>query len=178
MIKLTYFEPAHFQALIGWIDSPEFLLQWGGPNFQFPLDESQLNKYMEGTNVKGSDTYIYSVIHEQTSDVIGHISIGKIDRIHQSGRVGKVLVGDEKVRGQGVGQKIMKEVLRVAFHELDLHRVSLGVFDFNHSAISCYEKAGFVKEGLLRDARKFGDEFWSIWEMSILRQEWEQPAGR
>ena len=52
---------------------------------------------------------------------------------------------------------MMMEILKIAFDELQLHRVSLGVFDFNHSAIACYEKVGFVKEGLLRDARKMGD---------------------
>jgi RimJ/RimL family protein N-acetyltransferase len=39
------------------------------------------------------------------------------------------------------------------------------------SAIVCYEKVGFKKEGLLRDSRKNGDEYWSLWEMSILENE-------
>ena len=36
-----------------------------------------------------------------------------------------------------------------------------------------YKKAaGFIKEGLLRDSSKNGDEYWSLWEMSILEDEW------
>jgi RimJ/RimL family protein N-acetyltransferase len=46
------------------------------------------------------------------------------------------------------------------------------VFDFNLSVIACYEKAGFIKEGLLRDSRKNDDEYWNLWEMSILENEW------
>ncbi len=49
---------------------------------------------------------------------------------------------------------MMKAVLHIAFDELKLHRVTLGVYDFNISAISCYEKIGFVKEGLLRESKK------------------------
>ncbi len=49
---------------------------------------------------------------------------------------------------------MMKAVLHVAFEELKLHRVTLGVYDFNTSAISCYEKIGFIKEGLLRESKK------------------------
>jgi RimJ/RimL family protein N-acetyltransferase len=75
-------------------------------------------------------------------------------------------------RGQGIGQLMIERVLNIAFEELKLHRVSLGVFSFNLSAIACYEKAGFVKEGLLREARKIDNEFWSLWEMSILENEW------
>lgn len=54
---------------------------------------------------------------------------------------------------------MMKAILTIAFEELKLHKVTLGVFDFNTSAIRCYENAGFVKEGFLRDARKNGDEY-------------------
>ena len=52
-----------------------------------------------------------------------------------------MLVGNKNVRGKGIGQLMMEEILKVAFDELRLHRVSLGVFDFNVSAIACYEKA-------------------------------------
>lgn len=51
-----------------------------------------------------------------------------------------MLVGDTKMRGRSIGKHMMKAVLQVAFEELKLHRVTLGVYDFNTSAISCYEK--------------------------------------
>jgi RimJ/RimL family protein N-acetyltransferase len=172
MVKLKYFESIDFKQLIDWIDSPQFLLQWGGPAFSYPLTENQLEKYIENANNDNSDTLIYKVIDNETGNVIGHISLGKIDRINNSARVGKVLVGDKNVRGKGVGKLLMEEILKVAFDELNLHRVSLGVFDFNLSAIACYEKAGFIKEGLLRDSRKNDDEYWNLWEMSILENEW------
>jgi RimJ/RimL family protein N-acetyltransferase len=76
------------------------------------------------------------------------------------------------MRGQGIGRLMIEEILKIAFRELKLHRVSLGVFDFNKSAIACYEKAGFVKEGLLRDSVRMGNEYWNLWEMSILESEW------
>lgn len=144
----------------------------GGPVFAYPLTENQLEKYFENVNNDNSHTLVYKVISKETGDVIGHISLGKIDRINKSARVGKVLVGDKNVRGKGIGKLLMKEILKVAFDELNLHRVSLGVFDFNVSAIACYEKAGFIKEGVLRDSRKNGDEYWNLWEMSILEDEW------
>jgi RimJ/RimL family protein N-acetyltransferase len=172
MIELEYFERPDFNQLIRWIDSPEFLLQWGGPQFDYPLNESQLEKYIENANRDTSDTLVYKVIHKETGNVIGHISLGKIDMKNKSARIGKVLVGEKNLRGQGIGSLMVKELLKIAFEELKLHRVSLGVFDFNESAIACYEKVGFKKEGLLRDCRKIGNDYWSLWEMSILEQEW------
>ena len=174
MIELKLFERADFQQLINWIENPEFLLQWGGPNFNFPLDEPQLENYLKGANDEDSDVLIYSVFEKETEKIIGHISLGKIDPTNKSARVGKVLVGDRNVRGKGIGQQMMTEILKIAFDDLDLHRVSLGVFDFNSSAIACYEKAGFKKEGLLRDYRRIGNEYWSLWEMSVLDNEWNR----
>ncbi|AXI11075.1 GNAT family N-acetyltransferase [Oceanobacillus zhaokaii] len=172
MVELTYFEPSDFKQLINWIHSPEFLLQWGGPEFVYPLDEKQLEKYIENANSDNSATLIYKVFEKESGDAIGHISLGRIDRKNKSARVGKVLVGNKDTRGKGIGQQMIKELLNIAFKGLQLHRVSLGVFDLNVSAIACYEKAGFIKEGLHRDSRKNGDEYWSLWEMSILEDEW------
>ncbi|AZU64560.1 GNAT family N-acetyltransferase [Neobacillus mesonae] len=174
MIELKYFDRSDFKQLIDWIDSPQFMLQWSGPTFEYPLTESQLEKYIENANSENAEAMIYKVIESETGKVIGHISLGRIDQKHKSARIGKVLIGDQSVRGKGIGQQMINEILKIAFEELHLHRVSLGVFDFNTSAITCYEKAGFIKEGLLRDSSKNGDEYWSQWEMSILENEWQE----
>ncbi|EKS8379615.1 aminoglycoside adenylyltransferase [Bacillus thuringiensis] len=169
VIKLESFKKSDFKQLINWINSEEFLIQWSGNAFTFPLDEQQLEKYIESAN-----TLAFKVIDEETSDVIGHISLGQIDNINKSARIGKVLVGNTKMRGRSIGKHMMKAVLHIAFDELKLHRVTLGVYDFNTSAISCYEKIGFVKEGLLRESKRVGETYWNLWEMSMLEYEWKK----
>ncbi|MEF7633321.1 GNAT family N-acetyltransferase [Bacillus cereus group sp. Bce019] len=166
VIKLESFKKSDFKQLINWINSEEFLIQWSGNAFTFPLDEQQLEKYIESAN-----TLAFKVVDEETSDVIGHISLGQIDNINKSARIGKVLVGNTKMRGRSIGKHMMKAVLHIAFDELKLHRVTLGVYDFNTSAISCYEKIGFVKEGLLRESKRVGETYWNLWEMSMLEYE-------
>ncbi|HDR4682756.1 MULTISPECIES: GNAT family N-acetyltransferase [Bacillus] len=169
VIKLESFKKSDFKQLINWINSEEFLIQWSGNAFTFPLDEQQLEKYIESAN-----TLALKVVDEETSDVIGHISLGQIDNINKSARIGKVLVGNTKMRGRSIGKHMMKAVLHIAFDELKLHRVTLGVYDFNTSAISCYEKIGFVKEGLLRESKRVGETYWNLWEMSMLEYEWKK----
>lgn len=167
MIKLETFKKSDFNQLIGWIDSEEFLIQWSGNAFAYPLNEQQLENYIESSN-----TLAFKVIDEKSKKVVGHISLGQIDNINKSARIGKVLVGDTKMRGRSIGKHMMKAVLQIAFEELKLHRVTLGVYDFNTSAITCYEKIGFVKEGLLRESKKVGETYWNLWEMSMLEYEW------
>lgn len=178
MIKLRPFERQDFRQLIDWVDSPEFLLQWGGANFDFPLTEEQLEKYLSETEKEESEILAYAVVHQPTGNVIGHISLAKIDKKNRSARVGRVLVGDESVRGQGIGQQMMTEIVKIGFDELKLHRVTLGVYDFNTPAIACYEKVGFTKEGLLREVSRINDEYWNLWEMSMLEQEWTELKNK
>jgi len=174
MIALRYFEPLDFQTLTQWVGSPAFLLQWAGSSFHYPITEAQLKDYVRHANQEGANKLIYSVVHKETDKVIGHISLTKIDHRNKSARIGRVLVGEERFRGQGLGALMIQEILKIAFNELKLHRVTLGVFDYNLGAIACYEKAGFTKEGLFRDTLKYEDIYWSQWEMSILEEEWRQ----
>ncbi len=167
LIKLEPFKRSDFKQLIDWIDSEGFLIQWSGNAFTYPLHEQQLEKYIESEN-----TLAFKVIDEETKEVVGHISLGQIDHINKSARIGKVLVGDTRMRGRSIGKHMMKAVLYIAFDELKLHRVTLGVYDFNASAILCYEKIGFIKEGLLRESKKVGETYWNLWEMSMLEYEW------
>src|SRR4051794_5349296 len=118
MIELQYFERSDFQQLISWIDSPAFLLQWSGPAFDYPLTEDQLENYIKNANKEDSDTLVYKVIDRETKDVIGHISLGRIDRKSNSARIGKVLVGNQDVRSKGIGQQMITAILKIAFDQL------------------------------------------------------------
>jgi RimJ/RimL family protein N-acetyltransferase len=108
-------------------------------------------------------------------EVIGHVELGAIDRKHESARLGRVLVGPERLRGQEFGQAIVQAAVALAFGQLHLHRVELLVFDFNRAAIACYERVGFQHEGVLREARRSGDTYWNLCVMSMLQHEWRGP---
>ncbi|WP_100065382.1 GNAT family N-acetyltransferase [Miniphocaeibacter massiliensis] len=172
MIKLEYFTREDFKQLINWIESEEFLWQWSAHTFEYPLTESQLEKYIEKANYENASRMVYRAVDTETGKVVGHISFIAIDRKNNSARIGAVLVGDKNSRNTGIGKEILKEILKLAFEKYKFHRVDLGVYDFNKAAISCYEKVGFVKEGFFRDCNKMGEEYWSSWNMSILENEW------
>ena len=109
--------------------------------------------------------------------MVGHIDLDHIDLQNKSARICRVLVGEHSARGKGIGTQLVDKILEIGFEQLGLHRIELAVFDFNEAAIRCYEKCGFVKEGLLRDARRVGNVYWSLYIMSILESEWRLPAS-
>lgn len=171
MLILRSFEPEDDKKLIEWINSPDLLVQWGGSDFDYPLTKRQLGKYRK--RMQEGRLRIYSAVNEE-GEVIGHISLDYIDKKNESARICRVLVGRQADRGRGTGQEMVRQILHTAFEEMHLHRVSLGVFDFNLPAAAAYEKVGFVTEGRLRDKVKVGEEFWSLLEMSMLKNEWKK----
>ena len=54
--------------------------------------------------------------------------------------------------GRGIGTLAIRLLLRHAFETMRLHRVDLRVLAFNGRAIRCYEKCGFVREGVERES--------------------------
>lgn len=173
MIELQFFTIDDADQLINWSRSAEYLAQWAGIGFTYPLTKEQIIKSLEGANdIYRSESLAFKVVIKETGEIIGHISLCKIDRVHLSARISKVVIGNERVKGKGIGSQMINEILKIGFEELKLHRISLGVFDFNKSAIACYEKAGFKKEGLLREIMKVNNKYWNLIEMSVLDREW------
>ncbi len=68
---------------------------------------------------------------------------------------------------------MVKQAMQYAFGDLRLHRLGIGVYVSNKSAIRCYKKAGFVLEGTLRQVVKVGNSYCNYLRMCFLRKEWE-----
>lgn len=86
--------------------------------------------------------------------------------------------------GKGIGSWAVRMTRDFAFEELGLHRLELDVFSFNPRAVRAYEKAGFRREGIRREAVPDGAAYADDILMAILEDEWrelkraEQTEGR
>jgi RimJ/RimL family protein N-acetyltransferase len=108
----------------------------------------------------------------QSGKMIGFTGLGDLEWNHGDGWVG-IGIGESEYWGKGYGTEAMQLTLRYAFTELNLHRVTLGVFDYNPRAIRSYEKVGFKLEGRLRGEMSRQGKRHDILIMGILRSEWE-----
>ena len=80
-------------------------------------------------------------------------------------------------RGKGIGTWATEATRDFAFEELKLHRLELDVYSFNPRAEKAYVKAGFKREGVLRDAVMDGDKYADDILMSMLEDEWRALKG-
>lgn len=110
-------------------------------------------------------------IIEYQGKCIGTAKLYSVDE--QNRRAGYAIgIFDKQYWEKGLGTEVTQLVLKYAFEKLNLHRIDLKVLSFNHRAIACYEKCGFVKEGIEREGSLIGGEWCSDIIFSILEQEY------
>ncbi len=78
--------------------------------------------------------------------------------------------------GHGYGTEVTRLVLAYALDTLGLHRVSLGVLDYNPRARRVYEKCGFRLEGRLREAVHWDGHWHDELVMAVLSGDPRPPA--
>ncbi len=83
-------------------------------------------------------------------------------------------IGDRNYWGKGYGADALRILMRYAFTELDLHRLSLSVFEYNRRAIRLYEKLGFRNEGRKRQFFQREGRRWDLVFMGMVKPEWEK----
>lgn len=133
--------------------------------------EKKIKEYIEKDMEKDPpEVYFFQVRTLAEDKLIGFVDLYPI-WTHGNAWVG-IGLGERDYWGKGCGTDAMRLALHYAFTELNLHRVSLGVFEYNPRAIRSYEKAGFRMEGRQRQALSRNGKRWDFIEMGILRDEW------
>lgn len=113
-----------------------------------------------------------AVLVEGEAEPVGLVSLTGIDPVHRRGEF-HLLIGRRDLHGRGLGTEVTRQMLRHAFADLNLHRVHLSVLSSNAAAIRAYEKAGFHREGLAREAAYKRGRYEDLVEMAILSHEFD-----
>jgi diamine N-acetyltransferase len=106
-----------------------------------------------------------------STTAIGNCGLRNIDADNGSAEVAISIVGRERW-GKGLGTDAMRVLVDYGFGEMRLERIWLRVFDYNPRAVRSYEKAGFVKEVLLRHDRFHRGAHHDVHLMAIIRPDW------
>jgi len=103
-------------------------------------------------------------------DFIGTTGLYSIHPIAHSAEF-RILIGDKKYWGRGIGTECTKMIIDYGFDRLNLNMIWLGVNIENKAAIRVYEKVGFVHEGILRQVQYRNGRYYDVHRYSILREE-------
>ncbi|HEX7074286.1 MAG TPA: UDP-4-amino-4,6-dideoxy-N-acetyl-beta-L-altrosamine N-acetyltransferase [Hyphomicrobiaceae bacterium] len=73
---------------------------------------------------------------------------------------------------RGVGSMMERSALEYAFEKLKVRRLECEVLSFNRAVVNFHVKHGFTIEGVFRLAFKRCDEYFDIYRLSMLADEW------
>ena len=161
MVQLRPIAEYDFQKIVNWNTEKgeHFLYQWAGQKtFQYPLSVDQIK-------------HICIQAHSQTNiicsngDAVGTIALDQIDKKSRCAHLCRFLLSDQ-ARGHGLSRLVLQELVRLAFCELGIERLTLRVFCFNVAAIRCYERCGFV----VKEYHTAADPKWNAYTMELQKR--------
>lgn len=164
MVRLRPYKSNDAIYLLSWIKDEKYFAMWCANKFQYPLTEEQLKVYQENYE-KDDFAWIMTAVNESGTPV-GHYMMRNVDYTKGSLRIGFVMI-DSEIRNKGYGKEMMNLAVKYAFNILNVSRVTLGVYDNNPVAHSCYKSVGFIDEKYLENFFHYKDEQWGIYEMAI-----------
>jgi RimJ/RimL family protein N-acetyltransferase len=147
--------------------------------FRRPFSRAESERFAQMLVSQGETSVNFVICELGEERGIGGIGLRDIDRLNGSAEV-SIFIFDRSRWGKGFGTDAMLALLDFAFGEMRLERVWLRTFDYNERAVRSYEKAGFVKEALLRHDRWHRGVYGNSHLMAILRSEWaaqERPRS-
>jgi RimJ/RimL family protein N-acetyltransferase len=170
LVRLRTLEPADLERAYAWVNDREvtqYLM------LRYPMSRAQEAKYLTETSAQGNSFADVRLAIETKEGV--HIGMCGLHRARPEDRGAElgIMIGDRAFWSNGYGTDTVQTMLRFAFEQINMHKVALGVFEFNERAMACYRKCGFVDEGRFREEYFQDGRYWDVVRMSILRGEWQ-----
>lgn len=119
--------------------------------YEFTPTSQYSNEIWVQNTLKNKSEINFIVEDNRSKAQIGMISLLNIDSRNQKCEMGRVLIGNTKFRGKGLGSDICNLQLNYAFNHLNMRKVYCEVFAENTAALNLYKKIGFIEEGTLKE---------------------------
>ncbi|MDR3602238.1 MAG: GNAT family protein [Desulfosporosinus sp.] len=140
----------------------------------FPNSCESMKAFYENQSVSKTDSVLALVLKEQDRH-IGNISLNSINYVFRSAEIG-IIIGETDCWGKGYASEAISVLVHHCFNKLNLNRLAASTVDRNIGTIRAFEKSGFSKEGIFRQAYFCEGQYHDCVNLSLLHSEWQ--AGR
>ena len=143
-----------------------------------PLSAAMIKKQYEKLEkqIEEDKNLYHFMIRARADDrLIGKAIIQWIEWTNGNGWL-RLGIGAVEDRRKGYGTQALHMLLRFAFAELNLFRVSAAVPEYNEAAIALLQKFGFTQEVCRRSALERDGRRWDLYVFGLLKEEWQSRA--
>lgn len=170
-VDLRSLEAGDAEVVVAWRNDPGIIAQLFSE--APPTRESHLRWFEQVQREGGRQEFI--IIERATGQRIGTVGLSGIDPGRRCAEYG-ILIGEEDARGKGLAHEASELILRYAFEQLNLERVTLNLFADNTAALKCYHRLGFVRQPTLDGERVKGRVRRRTWTMWLSRERWSHTS--
>ena len=149
-----------------WLSDYE-VIKYSQGKFLRPYSNGQIKDWLKAILVDCKSVN-FAITLADTNKIIGYAGIADLSEINHSGEF-YILIGDKTQWNKGYGQEVSRAIVDYGFRVLMLHRIQLTVSNINIGGVVAYKKAGFVEEGVLRDASYRDGSYHDKIIMSIIK---------
>ena len=136
----------------------------------FPTNHSRQEELLKNL-YKEKDYIPFAIVVKETDEAVGVTAFHRMDMVSRAA-IFSIIITDSKNWGKGYGSEATKLMVKYGFDVLNLNRIQLHVFGENDRGVKAYEKAGFVKEGLLGEAMYHNNQYCDFYVMGLLRKDY------
>ena len=138
-------------------------------NTQFILLNLELQKKWFNNIRKNDERKMFMITYQNKP--IGVCGLINIDNENHNADIA-IIIGEQKFHGKRIGTIVMKKLLKIGFKNLNLHRISAEVFEFNIISQRFFDSLGFKQEYSQRDKLWRRGRWWDIITYSIFSHEY------
>jgi len=122
------------------------------------LTMSQEEEWFEYIKDSNRDI-VFAILEKESGIHIGNCALHKIDMDKKTCELG-IVIGDKEYRDRGYGTDAVKVLTAFAADGLELSRISLNVYTYNHRAIKVYENCGYKLVRVLKRNHLYRGKYW------------------
>lgn len=175
-LYLRPLEESDIPTCLRWINDPEVTRTLATYR---PWNELREREWFQG-NYKDDREIVLAITLKENDKHLGNIGLHAIQWKDRQAELG-IMIGEREEWDKGYGAEAIGLMLEYGFERLGLHRIYLRVYEHNPRAQRCYEKAGFRREGVMRESVFSEGRYWDTLFMGILDREWRElraPTGK
>jgi RimJ/RimL family protein N-acetyltransferase len=122
----------------------------------YSIEESREFISSRAQAAASEEWYSFGIFEKDTDRFLGGVGLNFINRVHRIGNLGYWV--RTSAAGRGIATKAARLMARFAFEQVGLHRVEILAAIPNLASQRVAEKAGAVREGVLRKRLLIGGE--------------------
>lgn len=170
MIELKPLRKEDVTPFYSWLNE-EDVIKYSMSVFQRLSSKEEIKQWFDHL-FEEQNTYNIGIYLSATNELVGYAGISEISTMNKSGEY-FIFIGDKKQWGKGIGTQVTKQVVAYGFEQLQLNRIMLTVSQPNIGGVKAYEKAGFIVEGILKEACYRDGVFHDKIVMAMLRSSYQ-----